>query len=215
MNGIQQWLPIQESEWIPYSSIPQTGHPWQLVDAPGVKMLQLWAADQAGNISLFPGEIQLNYQPETNQVGLNQGHIFRHQLDEEQCIYARVDPINGDPDLYIWPPDHNAGRPPWVSNLEEGLEEVIFTAPIAGLYQFEAYGFTQAMYRLFVEERTGEDCLSPGKMVRRTEKEFPTPPTTDTPTMRRQLPAPPASGGVSVTPPTTSSVQVYLPIIGR
>jgi len=60
-------------------------------------------------------------------------------------------PVWGDPDLYVWPPDWQAGRPPWVSNRSDvQVDEVAFAAPVSGVYQIEVYGYTAAQYQLSI-----------------------------------------------------------------
>lgn len=52
--------------------------------------------------------------------------------------------------VYPWPPDFPT-RPPWVSNLSNGAEEITFNAPIDGIYQVEVFGYSAAAYKLLVE----------------------------------------------------------------
>lgn len=115
-----------------------------------MKYVQVWAADRAGNISLFPGKAYINYLPASQRVATDQRKVYRFQLDAGQTLSARLEPVSGDPDLYIWPPDH-ATRPPWVSNLREGVDDLVLQAPVAGKYQVEVYGYTAAEFRLIVD----------------------------------------------------------------
>ena len=81
----------------------------------------------------------------------NQGRIYRYTLQTGQRLTVRVEPLSGDPDLYVWPPDHENGRPPWVSNLSNSVDEVSVEALVAGVYQVEVYGYSAAQYQLTVD----------------------------------------------------------------
>ncbi len=134
-----QWVPVQGSGWLDYES-GHTNFSWTMTPSAGMKYLQAWAADNAGNISLFPFRDLISYIPESDRVGLDQGRIYRFVLAAGQRLTARVEPVTGDPDLYIWAPDSNT-RPPWVSNQEgNAVDEYRFVAPVAGTYQVEVYG---------------------------------------------------------------------------
>jgi hypothetical protein len=144
-----QWVPTQGSGWLDYEA-GRTNFPWTLTPSAGMKYIQAWAADNAGNISLFPFRDFINYIPESDRVGFDQGRIYRFTLTTGQRLTARVEPVSGDPDLYVWGPDYNT-RPPWVSNLTGNVvDEVSFVAPVAGIYQVEVYGYTAARFRLAV-----------------------------------------------------------------
>jgi hypothetical protein len=48
-NGNAQWVPVQHSEWITDTML--SSHAWRVLPTPGKKYLQVWAVDDAGNIS--------------------------------------------------------------------------------------------------------------------------------------------------------------------
>jgi hypothetical protein len=147
-EGAGQWVPIQWSDWLDYAASHEN-YTWQLSPPGGVKALHAWAADEAGNISRFPFRRQINYLPPSERVEYNQRQIYRYTLTSGQTLVVQLNPLGGDPDLYIWPPDY-ATRPPWVSNLRTGVDDVSLTAPISGVYQVEVYGFSAANYQLTV-----------------------------------------------------------------
>lgn len=65
----------------------------------------------------------------------------------------RVQPISGDPDVYLWVPDAlTLPRVPWYSNLG-GLQadQLNVVAPVAGSYQLEIVGYTAAEFTLNVQ----------------------------------------------------------------
>lgn len=90
--------------------------PWQLANRRGIRYLQVWAADRAGNISPQPKRSYINYVPATLQVDAN-APILRYELREGDGIAIRVQPLSGDPDIYLWAPDAlTLPRAPWYSN---------------------------------------------------------------------------------------------------
>ncbi len=143
------WVPVQNSGWLDYAAA-QTNYEWELVPTSGLIYLQAWAMDRTGNISLMPCEAYVDYLAPSETVAQDQANIYRYELSAGQSITVTVTPISGDPDLYIWAPDY-ATRPPWVSNLSNGVEEITFAAPVAGFYQIEVYGYTDAEYSIVVE----------------------------------------------------------------
>ena len=142
------WAPVQNSGWLGYS-VARANYVWNLMPAGGVIYLQAWARDRAGNISVSPGGAYVNYRPASESVAAGQVRIYRYSLNAGQTITVRVTPTSGDPDLYIWAPDYTTRRP-WISNRSSGFEEISFSAPIAGVYQIEVYGFTAAQYSISV-----------------------------------------------------------------
>ena len=141
------WRIAQSSDWLPYQLAPAR-YDWQLHAEPGLKYIQAWAKDKAGNIALFPYTRYINYAPPIFQVEQATIQILRFGVQAGDRLTIRLLAVRGDPDLYFWPPDHQEGRPPWVSNLRNGVDAVSLTAPVAGNYQLEIYGFTLAEYQL-------------------------------------------------------------------
>lgn len=206
------WVPVQSSGWLPYGDA-QAHFPWQLMPASGMKYVQAWAADQAGNISVSPAQTLINYLPPTDRVLQNQTRIYRYALTAGQPLHARLVPTQGDPDLYIWPPDYTT-RPPWVSNLagEGVVDEIALVAPVTGIYQVEVYGYTTAAYQLSITQDAGAMAATTrvkSALIRQADKPQLTQPVLaldDLPTRYQQLPAVPNQ---LLTP------QVYLPLINR
>lgn len=146
--GANDWVPIRSSGWLDYAAA-QANYSWSLLPASGMRYLQAWAADGAGNIALFPYKAFINFLPSLQQVGLNQRQVYRFPLNANDVLSVRLEPVSGDPDLYIWAPDHET-RPPWISNLSNAVDDLLITAPLAGNYQVEVKGFSAAEYRLIV-----------------------------------------------------------------
>jgi hypothetical protein len=147
-QAANQWVPVRNSGWLDYATA-RADFGWDLVDSPGIKYLQAWAADRSGNISAFPFRAGINYVPPQDRVGRNMARSYRYALEAGQRLVVTVTPISGDPDLYVWPPDSAA--PPYVSNLSgAAVDTVTFTAAETGDYQVEVYGYSEAEYRLTI-----------------------------------------------------------------
>jgi hypothetical protein len=202
------WIPAQWSGWLDYES-SRVDYPWQLLPSVGVKYMQAWAADGAGNISISPYSDFICYQPISNTLWIGQSHIYRYTLEAGEILTAHIEPLSGDPDLYVWAPDYQT-RPPWVSNLSSGPDEVSFTAPISGVYQVEVYGYTTSQYQITVEITAAgtvtTEQLNAGNLESaKPEPGQPVVPLESVPGTLIALPAPPVS----------SFPTVYLPLIVR
>lgn len=159
-RGAGRWTPVQWSGWLDYTGDP-TVYTWRLLPSPGVRYLYAWAADNSGNISPQPLSGLINFaHPNDDALEAGETRLYRYRLQESEQMLAFVIPGQGDPDLYIWPPDHQS-RGPWVTNLRDAVDEIGFVAPLPGVYQMEVTGFTPATYRTVVEVRAGGARLSP------------------------------------------------------
>ncbi|RLT36869.1 MAG: hypothetical protein DWI57_14290, partial [Chloroflexi bacterium] len=206
-----QWLPIKSSGWLPYES-NRINKSWELAPASGLKYMQAWAADNAGNIALFPFKGYINYIPPSERVGTNQTRSYFFTLTVGQRLTARVTPSTGDPDLFVWSPNQNA--PPYVSNLSGGLEEVSFVATVAGLYQVEVYGYAKSDYQLEVTITAGAAART-GSQVGGVDPNKSQP---STPVIPRSDQGPGTQQGLPTAPtaPVAAPViKIYLPVTVR
>ncbi len=154
-QGAQLWVPVQDSGWVISDVVNSTNYRWQLSPVGGLHYIQGWAKDGAGNISRYPYQQRVNYVKPKEWVGRNQVRIYRQTLAVGDTLDVVLTPLMGDADLYIWPPDWKDGRPPWVSNKEgQDVEEFNISAPVAGVYQIEIYGYNAAQYELDIEVQT-------------------------------------------------------------
>ncbi len=149
-HNVGEWVTSQTGVWLPYTASPTLKN-WSLKPVSGLKYMQAWARDSAGNISLYPYQQYINYMPPTDVLAESAGKFYRYEVKKGQYLIARVEPVSGDPDLYVWSPDYRAGRPAWVSNLSKGVDELVIHAPVDGVYQVEVFGYTATEYRLVVE----------------------------------------------------------------
>jgi len=204
-QAANQWFPVQNSGWVTYT-VAQSNYPWTLLPSAGMRYLQAWAADKAGNISLYPYRAYIDYVPAADHVEQGQVRVYRYTLAAGQVLTATITPISGDPDLYVWPPDFPT-RPPWVSNLASGADEVRFSAPLAGVYQIEVYGYAAADYRLTIA--TGPagghlEALQGWASATKPQRPAPALPVNSEPGTQIALPA-----------PTVPDHKIYLPIVLR
>ncbi len=216
-QGAGQWVPVQSSDWVDYAAA-NTDYPWTLMPNAGVKYLQAWAADAAGNISVFPFRGFVSYIPPTDRVGMDQSRIYRYTLQQGERLTARVEVISGDPDLYVWTPNPDA--PPYVSNLSGTVtDEVSFSADQSGLYQVEVYGYSAAEYRLTVTIETAAQgrSVAPANVAGvDNDKPLPTQPAlslSSAPATQTAVTAPPVTD--TTTPSEPTSTSIYLPAIVR
>ena len=148
-QGARLWVPVQDSGWVVSDTVNSTNYRWLLTPVGGLHYIQAWAKDGVGNISHYPYQQGISYLPPTEQVGRDQTRVYRRDLAAGVSLQVTLTPVWGDPDLYVWPPDWEEGRPPWVSNLSgTEVDEIAFTTPVSGVYQIEVYGYTSAEYQL-------------------------------------------------------------------
>ncbi|MBX3054376.1 MAG: tandem-95 repeat protein [Caldilineaceae bacterium] len=228
-QGAGRWTPVQWSGWMDYISHP-TIYPWKLLPSPGARYIYAWAADNAGNISAQPAIGLINYaHPFDDKLEAGETRLYRYALQVSEQMLAFVIPGQGDPDLYIWPPDYQS-RGPWVTNLPDAVDETGFVAPVAGVYQMEVTGFTPSTYRTVVEVRAGgprstpapNSNLDPSKPVRSE----PFVPVTLSPNTKYALPLGPISEEAAqpVSNPSDPSdppdprpadIRIFLPAVQR
>ena len=198
--GARRWVPVQQSGWINYATA-RADYPWTLVPVYGLRYLQAWAADNAGNVSLAPGVDVINLLPSTQigYVAQNGVVFFAIRLERNAAFSAQLTPVDGDPDLYVWGP----GGQLWHSNNGAGLEDAVtFNAPVTGTYQVEVHGFSDAHYRLAF----GTGVAQQAHVLIVNDKPLPTGPAVSL----SDLPI-----YFDVTPPDVTQYSIFLPIVMR
>jgi hypothetical protein len=212
-EGAEDWVLVQHSDWLDYDSF-HTDYPWSMLDNPGVHYIRAWAADGASNISATPAMDFINYVPVdlTEHVAANGTNLYRRYLEAGDRLTVCVTPVNGDPDLYVWPPDWRDGA--WSSVNSDATEDLVsFEAPDSGVYQIEVYGYTAADYRLEITidstqtmattriQAVTNEAATNDKTLRGAPVVDPR----DTPSNQLSVPEPPtASGGME---------KIYLPLV--
>ena len=149
-QAVDLWAPVAKSGWRRYKQA-RTDYPWRLQETAGIKYIDAWAVDNDLNISLKAGRDFINHILPIDHISQGQARIYRYHLQANQRLQVQVTPTQGDPDLYVWPPDDTSGQTPWISDLATGVDAVDFVAPVAGIYQVEVHGFNTAAYSLMVE----------------------------------------------------------------
>lgn len=157
------WAPVRSSGWLAASAENLDSYLWDLQPTAGLHCLQAWAADQSNNIALAPNLQCINYTPTVARVARGQTAVFRQELRAGQSLHVILSPRSGDADLYVWAPGTpDNGEPPYVSNLSDmAADELTLTAPRAGIYQIEVYGYTDAQYSLeIVPSASGQAAVA-------------------------------------------------------
>jgi hypothetical protein len=152
--GARRWVPVQWTAWLDYHDQP---HSWTLHPASGLRYIQTWVADKAGNISATTVKALINYIPSATSLADGEINVYRQLAQAWQCLAVRITPLSGDPDLYVWPPNYQSGDSYWYSL--NGLAQVdIVTIPNteAGVYQIEVEGASDGEYQL--EVLVGDTC---------------------------------------------------------
>ena len=146
------WIPVKWTSWNSYASQP---HAYEIMPNSGLRYLQGWVADTAGNISAKPAIQRVNYVPATDTLLQGEVRVYRPATLAGQCLRVRIEPASPtmDPDLYVWSPNHTPGNSPaGYSILAAGqVDQVVIQPTQAGIYQVEIVAFTDATYSQSIE----------------------------------------------------------------
>lgn len=147
-QGAGSWVPVKWTEWLGYSSL---AHAYELHPTPGVRYIQMWGADVAGNISAQPALRRVNYVPNEDEVDQGEVRVYRQDVAASRCLSVRVEPLGAqmDPDLYVWAPDGSLAD--FSINGAGQVDAVQIQPTMAGTYQIEVEGYTAASYKLTIE----------------------------------------------------------------
>jgi hypothetical protein len=219
------WIPVKWTDWNSYANQP---HDYEMMPNSGLRYLQGWVADAAGNISAKPATQRVNYIPATDTLLEGEIRVYRPATLADQCLRVRVEPASQamDPDLYVWPPNHTpGGGPAGYSILGAGeVDEVILQPTQAGIYQVEIVGFTDATFTQSIEVLTScpiERTTLPAAPSAKELRQDPSVPVEDVPvgteaapeTIKQYL------SFISVTLQEVSSaganISLFLPAISR
>lgn len=127
--------------WQPFAQ-PGATLTWTLSPKPGVRYIQAFVADRAGNIARAPGQAVVNYAPPMAAVGLDELQIYRISPGAGVATTVRMDVLGGNPDLYVFGPGVS-----FTPESDGTPEQTSFTAQ-AGTYQLEVSGFAAGSYSL-------------------------------------------------------------------
>ena len=202
--GARRWVPVQWTSWLDYHDQP---HSWTLYPTSGLRYIQTWVADKAGNISATSVKALINYIPPATSLAAGEINVYRQLAQAGQCLVVRVTPLNGDPDLYVWPPDYQLGDSYWYSLNGPGQIDAVTTPNTeAGVYQIEVEGASDGEYQLEVlvgdtcPSEPGEGWVTTGDKTARTEPML-------------SLDSEPPGDQAVPDPPSQRISTVYLPVI--
>jgi hypothetical protein len=187
-GGAGSWIPVHWTDWLHYDGSPDnfTLHP-----TPGLRFLQAWGADTAGNISNLPDGRSLTYIPSEDEVAQGEVRVYRREVAAGQCLSVQIvpDAEQMDPDLYVWPP---SGNPVYSLNGAGESDQVTIQPTAAGSYQIEVEGFTDAAYTITID--VTESCsqgrtVQPNVVAAKTPRSMPSIPVDEAPKLS-EAPAP-------------------------
>lgn len=209
-SSARQWVAMQNTGWIPF----QNPFAWTLTSRGGVRYIQAWVSDGAGNISEVTVKTRIDYSPPSDRVLAGQVRIYRRTITAGQQVNVTLETLSGDTDLYVWRPDGNQS---WVSNQEgTATDTVSFTAPESGDYQIEVFGYQASTYRLTVTVASANQSRSStaeiGYLAANKEpRSQPIIHPSNEPAGNSAIPVAP----ITDLPPTAALGKLYLPLITR
>ncbi len=220
------WAPVQWTGWLDYQEQP---HGWALDEEPGLRYLQAWVADQAGNISARAATTWLNYIPGEDTLLQGEVRVYRQMVPAGRCLYVRVEPTAADmdPDLYVWAPD---GTVRYSIQGPGQVDELLISPDVDTRYQIEVEALTDATIRLTVEirpscARQGLKAQAIGAAAEKTPRSEPSIPLDQVPDGDQSAPAvdlaqhliflAQVSNFTQEAASTPSSLRIFLPRIVR
>lgn len=180
------WVAVRSTGWLRFAS------PFTMTLTPngGMRYIQAWVGDGAGNISQESVMAGINYNPPSSTILAGEVRLYRRTLAAGDVFSVTLQPAAGDADLYVWAPSGTLAA--YSNGSGTAADSVAVTAIEPGIYQVEVYGYADATYDLTMQVQPAgaaagalvPSVVSPGKTL-------------------RSLPA--------VAPASTPSVQVALP----
>lgn len=210
-QGAGNWVRVEDSGWLDYANA-SSNYAWNLLPSAGVKYVQAWVADAAGNVTAQSARAFINYVPPSESLAEQEARIYRYTLQAGDQVAITLTPLNGDADLYVWLPD--AGADPLVSNLDgSAVESLSFTATQGGTYQVEVFAFEASTYELEVVINGGARSQSTASGIAQSKpvRTQPLVSLTSQPTAQQSLPTAP----VVADTPTQPDIRLFLPAVQR
>jgi hypothetical protein len=210
-QGAGNWVQVEDSGWLDYASA-SSNYAWNLLPSAGVKYMQAWVADAAGNVTAQSARAFINYVPPSESLAAEEARLYRYTLQAGDQVAITLTPQNGDADLYVWLPQE--GADPLVSNLEgSAVDSLSFTAAQGGTYQVEVFAFEASVYQLEVAINSGAraQATSSGITQSKPLRTQPLVSLTSQPTAQQALPTAPAVADV----PAQPNIRLFLPAVQR
>ncbi|NJL05105.1 MAG: cellulase family glycosylhydrolase [Chloroflexaceae bacterium] len=140
--GAERWIAVQRSQdWFSY----RVGQPlsWTFIPTAGLKFVQVWAADRAGNIANAQS-VWINYVPDTVPIVAGGVEVYRLSLAADEALSLTLTPNGGAVDFYIWSP--GAATTLAASGRTDTTYQLTIPSLAAGTYQIEIHGRGAASY---------------------------------------------------------------------
>ncbi len=197
-----KWVAVQSTGWLRFAS----AFTMTLTPNGGMRYIQAWVSDGAGNVSQDTVLRGINYNPPSSTVLGGEVRLYRRALGAGDVLSVTLQSTAGDADLYVWSP---SGMLAAFSNAGGiATDSVAVTAVEAGTYQVEVYGYQEATYSLAMQVQpagtagaqvpgAAPSVVSPYKLQRSQPAVAPS----NSPTAEVALPAAPAGH------------QLYLPAV--
>lgn len=206
LNGVWDY---RDSGWTRYNPLYATaGYSYTLMGGAGVRYIQVWCRDGAGNISEAPPVWDaINYVPDFYwTLGDGEWHLYRMQWTPGASVTISMTVPGNDADLFVWTPG-NTGAPDLVSQNPgpAAHTEIISFTAAAGVYQIVPYGVSPVGGQYMIE-------WSPSELRHATASAL-------SPWGSQELPSTPPLPP-DATPPADSAIAefrqyVYLPVVLR
>ena len=199
----RRWVAVQNSGWLPFTP----AHVMTLTEHGGLRYLQAWVSDGAGNISLAAATASINYNPPAGSVPGGQVRLYRRALTAGQRLSVTLQPTAGDADLYVWAPDGSLAG--YSNGNGLAVDSVNVTAPADGDYQIEVFGYVDAVYALAVavDDAAAPGTLAPANIApNKVARSQPFVPQGSAPSEQVALPPPPGADTMPI---------LFLPQVGK
>jgi hypothetical protein len=193
------WVTAQESGWRPYAA----STPWTLSEGDGVKVLGVWLADEAWNISVLDRRSLTFTNLVESRQPLADGQRIQYRFPLRAGNLAVFNAIahEGNPDLYVWQP-WNGFRPHYAATGTGFVDTAGFLAPRWGPYLVEVKAEGDSTYQLLLGGDLAPRATAPAGII----PSVPEHPLTV---------SNPLSAGVAVAPAPPAFPRLYLPVVTR
>ncbi len=202
---------IARSDWLPYGEV-SANYPWRIQPEPGLRYMQVWASDAAGNVSAQPMEAFINLLVTLPQLLEGQAHVYRFSMAAGQRITVTLVSLGGMADLYVWSPDWLPGEEPLITDWTNANQKSLaFDALVTGAYQVEIEAFSSTFYQLKIERGPALRVLPNQDVLVDEVRE---------PNRGRLLPlinvsSTPSNYQGLETPPVQPELRIFLPLVVR
>lgn len=146
------WIPVKWTDWLPFAAQP---YDVSLHPIPGIRYMQAWVVDRAGNVANSPALQRIGYVPADDSLLAGENRIYRETVQANQCLQVTVSPTGAqmDADLYVWSPGYTPGSGNFVYSINPAgqIDAVTVQPTAAGTYQIEVEALTDVSYQLNIQ----------------------------------------------------------------